>query len=149
MRKKVVTSPGCRIPLPTGSRETREGLSHAEGTRQRTSGEKAGPRVWPSPGLPARLMERTVGKSASPVSVKTLLHTTPQEQPTCTQHTCLVPGKTLNVLRVHARMHAQLCPTLCHPMGYSPRGFSVHGILQARILEWVAISFSNNSYGYI
>ena len=37
---------------------------------------------------------------------------------------------------------AQLCPTLCHPIDCSPEGSSVHGILQTRILEWVAISFS-------
>ena len=37
---------------------------------------------------------------------------------------------------------AQSCPTLCDPVDYSPPGSSVHGILQARILEWVAISFS-------
>ena len=36
----------------------------------------------------------------------------------------------------------QSCPTLCDPMGYSLPGSSLHGILQARILEWVAISFS-------
>ena len=35
----------------------------------------------------------------------------------------------------------QLCPTLCDPVGCSPPGSSVHGILQARILEWVAIPF--------
>ena len=35
--------------------------------------------------------------------------------------------------------------TLCDPMGCSPPGSSVHGILQARILEWVAISFSRGS----
>ena len=34
------------------------------------------------------------------------------------------------------------CLTLCDPMDCSPQGFSVHGIFQARILEWVAISFS-------
>ena len=33
---------------------------------------------------------------------------------------------------------AQPCPTLCNPMDFSPSGSSVHGILQARILEWVA-----------
>ena len=33
----------------------------------------------------------------------------------------------------------QLCPTLCNPMDCSPPGSSVHGILQARILEWAAI----------
>ena len=49
---------------------------------------------------------------------------------------------------------AQLCPTLAtprtvsdplDPMGCSPPGSSVHGIFQARILEWVAISFSRGS----
>ena len=37
---------------------------------------------------------------------------------------------------------AQSCPTLCDPVDGSLPGSSVHGILQARILEWVAISFS-------
>ena len=36
---------------------------------------------------------------------------------------------------------AQSCPTLCDPMDCSPLGSSVHGIFQARIMEWVAISF--------
>ena len=36
---------------------------------------------------------------------------------------------------------AQSYPTLCDPMDCSPPGSSVHGILQARILEWVAISY--------
>ena len=40
---------------------------------------------------------------------------------------------------------AQSCPTLCHPMDCSLPGYSVHGIFQARILEWVAISFSEGS----
>ena len=37
----------------------------------------------------------------------------------------------------------QSCPTLCDPIDGSPPGFSVPGILQARTLEWVAISFSS------
>ena len=37
----------------------------------------------------------------------------------------------------------QLCSTLCDPIDGSPRGSPVPGILQARTLEWVAISFSN------
>ena len=37
------------------------------------------------------------------------------------------------------------CLTLCSPMDCSPQGSSVHGILQARILEWVAIPFSRGS----
>ena len=37
----------------------------------------------------------------------------------------------------------QLCPTLCNPIDGSPLGSPVPGVLQARTLEWVAISFSN------
>ena len=49
-------------------------------------------------------------------------------------------------LRSHmsaAAKSLQLCPTLCGPIDGSPPGSSVPGILQARTLEWVAISFSN------
>ena len=45
-------------------------------------------------------------------------------------------------------MHAkspQSCPTLCDPMDHSPPGSSVHGVLQARILEWVARPSSSGS----
>ena len=38
----------------------------------------------------------------------------------------------------------QLCPTLSDPMDYSLPGSSVHGIFQARVLEWGAIAFSKN-----
>ena len=41
---------------------------------------------------------------------------------------------------------AQSCPTLCNPMDCSPPGSSGHGISQARILEWVAISFSRGIF---
>ena len=40
---------------------------------------------------------------------------------------------------------AQLCPPLCDPMGCSPPGSSVHGILQARVLEGVAMPSSRGS----
>ena len=39
----------------------------------------------------------------------------------------------------------QSCSTLYNPMDCGPPGFSVHGILQARILEWIAIPFSRGS----
>ena len=39
----------------------------------------------------------------------------------------------------------QSCPTLCHPMDCSPPSPEVHGFLQARLLEWVAISFYRGS----
>ena len=41
---------------------------------------------------------------------------------------------------------AQSCPTLCNPMECRPPGSCVHGILQARTLEWVAISSSRGSF---
>ena len=42
-----------------------------------------------------------------------------------------------------AAMSLQLCPTLCDPIDGSPPGSPIPGILQARTLEWVAISLSN------
>ena len=40
----------------------------------------------------------------------------------------------------------QSCPTLCDPMDCSPPGSSIHGIFQARVLEWAAISFSRDPF---
>ena len=40
----------------------------------------------------------------------------------------------------------QSCPTLCHPMDRSLPGSSVHGIFQARVLEWGAITFSGKKH---
>ena len=56
------------------------------------------------------------------------------------------PGKNTGVrcpAAAAAAKSLQLCPTLCDPIDGSPTGSPVPGILQARILEWVAISFSN------
>ena len=47
---------------------------------------------------------------------------------------------------MHACSVIQSCPTLCNPMDCSPPGSSFHGIFQARVLAWVAISFSRRSY---
>ena len=44
-----------------------------------------------------------------------------------------------------SRLSLQSCPTLCDPMDCSPPGSSVHRILQARILEWVAMYFSRGT----
>ena len=52
------------------------------------------------------------------------------------------PGNP-KVIYAAAAKSLQLCPTLCNPIDGSPPGSPVPGILQARILEWVAISFSN------
>ena len=64
------------------------------------------------------------------------------------------PGKNIGVdchfllqcMKVKSESEvAQSCPTLCDPMDYILPGSSVHGIFQARVLEWVAISFSRGS----
>ena len=54
------------------------------------------------------------------------------------QNECLLLG-------VQIFFSAQSCPTLCDPVDYSPPSFSVNGISQVRILEWVAISYSRGS----
>ena len=48
-------------------------------------------------------------------------------------------------LSQHQSEVAQSCPTLCDPMDCSLSGSSVHGIFQARVREWIAISFSRGS----
>ena len=46
-------------------------------------------------------------------------------------------------LSLHSKVRLrQLCPTLCDPIDGSLPGSSVHGILQVRVMEWVAIAFS-------
>ena len=54
-----------------------------------------------------------------------------------------IPSNTLPGIAAAAAKSLQLCPTLCDPIDSSPPGSPVPGILQARTLEWVAISFSN------
>ena len=60
---------------------------------------------------------------------------------------CTTPKPAINLFNNAAAAAAakslQSCPTLCDPIDGSPPGSCVPGILQARILEWVAISFSN------
>ena len=57
----------------------------------------------------------------------------------CTCHRLLASDLVEYVLVTQSR------PALCNPMDCSPPGFSVHGILQARILEWIAIPFSRGT----
>ena len=54
-----------------------------------------------------------------------------------------MPFHTLSGMFAAAAQSLQLCPTLCDPIDGSAPGSPVPGILQARTLEWVAISFSN------
>ena len=74
-----------------------------------------------------------------------------RQQPTRLRHPGESPGKNTGVgchfllqcMKVKSESEvAQLCPTLRDPMDCSPPGFSVHGIFQARVLEWGATAFS-------
>ena len=58
-------------------------------------------------------------------------------------HKCYTLAKLQRHLAAAAAKSLQLCPTLCDPRDGSPPGSPIPGILQARTLEWVAISFSN------
>ena len=64
--------------------------------------------------------------------IQSIKQSTSINQQTCLYYNAAAAAKSL-----------QSCPTLCDPIDGSPLGSSVPGILQARILEWVAISFSN------
>ena len=62
----------------------------------------------------------------------------------------VIPGMVGSVMgvdseseEVAAAKSLQLCPTLCDPIDGSPPGSAIPGILQARTLEWVAVSFSS------
>ena len=60
-----------------------------------------------------------------------------------TQIRLLSLGREAAAAAAAAAKKLQSCPTLCDPIDSSPPGSPVPGILQARTLEWVAISFSN------
>ena len=77
-----------------------------------------------------------------------------RRQPTRLCHPWDPPGKNTGVgchfllqcMKVKSESEvAQSCPTLSDPMDCSPSGSSIHGIFQARVLEWGAIAFSEFS----
>ena len=55
----------------------------------------------------------------------------------------LVTEQHLSIHAAAAAKSLQSCPTLCNPIDGSPAGSTIPGILQAKTLEWVAISFYN------
>ena len=95
---------------------------------------------WPQPLLPSPLL---LCSSCSPP-----IHLHPQTEPGKTHlpgvltFPWLARSPELGIQKV---LVTQSCPILCNPMDSSPPGSSVHGILQARILLWVAISFCGGS----
>ena len=62
------------------------------------------------------------------------------------KHAHIYTHKDVNIhMYIWSEVKSLSCVRLCNPMDYSPPGSSFHGILQARILEWIAISFSRGS----
>ena len=85
------------------------------------------------------------GLSTSPICFASRAHSDHHHADQCFPK--CQPGGTDTALRLYTATAAakslQSCPTLCDPIDGSPLGSAVPGILQARTLEWVAISFSN------
>ena len=93
-------------------------------------------------------------QAASVASDSVLTH---RRQPIRLPHPWDSPGKNTEVgchfllqcMKVKSESEvAQLCPTLSDPMDCSPPGSSVHGIFQARVMEWGAIAFSEGLARY-
>ena len=61
-------------------------------------------------------------------------------------HLYMAAGKTIALTTAAAAKSLQSCPTLCDPIDSSPLGSPVPGILQARVLEWVAISLTRPTF---
>ena len=99
-------------------------------------------KVLVSTALPTRTRPNIPTTSPSHQESYTSLLTSSTRGQTEKQEELLIP----QLVTVHAKL-IQLCLTLCIPMDHSLFGSSVHGILQARILEWVAISSSRRSPG--
>ena len=78
--------------------------------------------------MPANLENSAVATGLEKVS----FHSNPKE------------GQCQRIFNVPAKL-LQSCPTLCDPMDCNLSGSSVHGIFQAIVLEWIAISFSSGS----
>ena len=93
----------------------------------------------PNPGIDPR----------SPTLQADSLPSEPPEKPQVVERPALKsgpashPSPTAAAAAAAAAKSLQSCPTLCDPIDSSPPGSSIPGILQARTLEWVAISFSN------
>ena len=62
------------------------------------------------------------------------------------KHDLATKWQVFHFINAAAAKSLQSCPTLCDPMDSSPPGSSVHRILQARTLEWAAISFSHYTH---
>ena len=104
---------------------------------------------WDSLGKNTGVGFRSFSRGSSQSRVQTLVPCVPCIGKWVLYHWCCLGSPTCMYTYTHTRMHAkalQSCPTLCNPMDCSSPGSSVHGILQARMLEWVVVSYSRGSF---
>ena len=150
----------CQAPLSMGfSRQ-----EHWSGLPCPPPGDLLDPGIKPSfPMFPALaggfFTTEPSGKPYSPLLLQLLLSrfshvqlcATPRQQPTRLPCPWDSPGKNTGVgchfllqcMKVKSESEAaQSCPSLSNPMDYSLPGSSIHGIFQARVLDWVALAFS-------
>ena len=108
----------------------------------------------PAPSHPSRLSQSLSLISLVIQQIPTVLHKLVYMSPRCSLH-----GPTLSSLNSQGSVGldsvssvfssvTQSCLTLSDPIDCSPPGSSIHGIFQARILEWVAIAFSPSIHDY-
>ena len=112
------------------------------------------PRPWDSPGkntgvgchflLQCRKV-KSQRKSLSRVQLLVTSWTAAYQAPPSMRFSRQVYWSGVPLPFISTREVTQSCPTLCDPMDCSPPGSSIHGIFQARVLEWVAISFFRGS----
>ena len=106
--------------------------------RQRTQG------CHLSPGLPTDIQIQVQKRTGGFLCLQEMTRSSYCSQKFCRPSTS-VTQVAFKMLRACAFSVAQSCRTLCDPINCSQLGSSVHGILQAKILEWVAIPFSSRS----
>ena len=137
------SAPTWRLPT--------EACVHAKSSRSCTTLCNTMDRSPPGSSVPGILQARIPGWVAVPSSREILPTQEWNPRLLCLlhsggffKHSCQLRSP-LGVVKESESEATQSCPTLCDPMDCRLPGSSVHGIFQARILEWVAISFSRGS----
>ena len=144
-RSLCLPFPGTRlsqVPAPSGPRSMGEGMEQDPVPKQEL--KPAAP--FPSrpafpPQSPLPSQPTVLDGSSPPQSPSIPEGRTPGASASLKTH----GPRALSSVIIRCLLVTQSCPTLCHTMDCSLPGSSVHGILQARILEWVGIPFSRGS----
>ena len=131
-------------------------LTYMEGGFITTGPPGTSPQLRPPMADSCQCMAKTTAAAAAAKSLQSCPTLRPhRQQPTRLPHPWDSPGKNsgvgchflLQCMKVKSESEvAQSCPTLSDPMDCSPPGSSIHGIFQARVLEWGAIAFSSKNH---